>query len=102
MFARVAGGLALHGPAFAHWIHEVGSDAQDAIETFTDAYRGTCDSFADYAEQLLEDLGIDRTESAPEWLRGYIRIDYEGLGRDLAMDLGVHPDSEGIHVFEIT
>ena len=98
--ARVAGGIALHGTVFAHWIHEVGSDAEDAIETFESHYLGTWDSMADYAEQLVDDLGQDPVSGEAEWLRPYVTIDYEALGRDLAIDMTIAEDSDGVHVFD--
>lgn len=98
--ARVAGGIALHGTAFSHWIHEVGSDAEDAIETFTDHYLGSYDSMADYAEQLVEDMGHDPIRPESEWLRPYITIDYEALGRDLATELLTGEDPDGVHIFD--
>jgi len=99
--ARVAGGLALHGPAFAHWIHDVGSDAEDATETFTDAYRGTFESMASYAEQLVEEMGHDPIREGADWLTPYIRIDYEMHGRDLSSELSTHADDDGVHVFGV-
>lgn len=98
--ARVAGGLALHGAAFAHWIHEVGSDAEDAIETFTDHYRGTYESYEDLAEQYLDDMGVNPHDIVPDWIRPYIRVDLDGLGHALAADLVAAEDRDGVHVFE--
>jgi len=98
--ARVAGGLALHGASFAHWIHEVGSDAEDAIETYDDHYRGTFDSLADMAEQYLDDIGFDPDALLPDWIRPYVSIDLDGLGRAISVDLVVAEDNDGVHVFE--
>lgn len=100
--ARVAGGIALHGAVFAHWVHEVGSDAEDAVETFGDHYLGTWESMEAYAEQLVDDLGQDPISGDAEWLRPYIAVDYEALGRDLAIEMNVIEDNEGVHVFDTT
>jgi len=96
--ARVAGGLAMHGPAFAHWIHEVGSDAEDAIETFEDHYRGTWESMADYAEHLTSELGAHPIRE--DWLEPYVKVDFEMLGRDLAIEMVTAEDRDGVHVFD--
>ena len=48
---------------------------------FEDKYRGEYDSFADLAEQLLDETG--ELEQIPEHLRGY--FDYEAYGRDLRL-----------------
>ena len=98
--ARVAGGIALHGAAFAHWIHEVGSDAEDAIETFTDHYQGHWNSMAEYAEQLIDDTDPEPLKDTSQWLRPYIHIDYEALGRDLGHDLTTTEEQHGVHIFD--
>ena len=98
--ARVAGGLAVHGPAFGHWVHEVGSDAEDAVQTFGEAYRGQWNSMADFAEQLLDDMGVKFDELVPQWLSAYVRVDLEALGRDLSTDYITAEGDNGVHVFD--
>lgn len=98
--ARVAGGLATHGSAFAHWIHEVGSDAEDAIDTYTDHYRGTYNSLADMAEQFLDDMGFNPETIVPDWISPYLIVDLEGLGRAMTADLVTATDNDGVHVFD--
>ena len=50
-------------------------------QDFQDKYRGEYDSFADLAEQLLDEIGD--LDQIPEHLRGY--FDYEAYGRDLCL-----------------
>lgn len=98
--ARIAGGLALHGPAFAHWIHEVGSEAADSIETFENAYRGTYNSYSDIAKQFLDDMGFNPETILPDWITPYVSIDWDGLGRAVVADQIAVDDRDGVHVFE--
>ncbi|MDB9846211.1 antirestriction protein ArdA [Acidimicrobiales bacterium] len=97
--ARVAGGIALHGLAFSHWIHEVGSDAEDAVETFDDHYVGRWDSVGEYAEQLVEDMGHDPIREEAEWMRPFIRIDYQTMGAAITSGMATAQDQDGVHIF---
>ncbi len=54
----------------------------------------------DYAEQLLDDLGVDTEGLGPEMLRPYIQLDIEAFARDLACELHVGSNGDGVHVFE--
>jgi antirestriction protein len=98
--ARLGTGLAEHGPAFAHWTDCVGTGDQDQLDQFNQHYLGHWDSMEDYAEQLLDDLGIDTEGLGPEMLRPYIRLDLEAFARDLACELHVGHDGDGVHVFD--
>ena len=98
--ARIGAGLAEHGPAFAHWADCVGTGDQDLLDQFHQHYLGHWDSMEDYAEQLLDDLGIDTEGLGPEMLRPYIRLDIEAFARDLACELHVGQDGDGVHVFD--
>lgn len=97
--ARIGAGLAKHGPAFAHWVGCVGTGEQE-LDEFDQHYLGRWDSMEDYAEQLLDDLGVDTEELGPEMLRPYIRLDIEAFARDLACELQVGQDGDGVHVFD--
>ena len=78
--ARIAKGIAEHGPAFAAWAEHVGTDSE-ALDEFEDAYMGEWESAADFAEEMLDDTGqIDEImRSVPEHLVPYVQIDYEGF-----------------------
>ena len=55
---------------------------------------------ADYAAELLDDLGIDIEAIGPEMLQPYVRVDLDAFGDDLAYDYHVVETDEGVHVFE--
>jgi len=100
--ARIARGIAEHGPAFAHWASLVGSDP-DALERFEDAYLGQVESIESYAEDLLDDLGILRQldDALPEQLHPYVTFDVAGFARDLELsgDVVTSEAPEGVYVF---
>lgn len=98
--ARIARGIADHGTVFAHWVDHVGTTDTDSLDHFDEHYLGTWDSLSDYAEQLLDDLGVDLDHLVPGWLSPYVTIDYEQLGHDMAADLYVSEDGSETHVFE--
>ena len=75
--ARVAFGIVEHGTAFAHWIEHVGTADTDSLDNFDEHYLGAWDSLSDYAEQLLDDLGVDLDHLVPNWLSPYVTVDYE-------------------------
>jgi antirestriction protein len=97
--ARLGQGIAEHGPAFAHWAAYVGTDP-DQLGRFDEAYLGQWRTIEDYAEQLLDDLGIDPYEVGPEMLRPYLSFDLDAFARDLSYELHVSDDADGVHVFE--
>lgn len=98
--AKVASGLVEHGPAFAHWINVVGTGDDEAIDAFDQHYRGYWSDLESYAEDWLADL-LDTEHLGPDWLRQYLRIDYEALGLALASDLETAEDEHGVFVFEV-
>jgi antirestriction protein len=75
-----------HGPAFAAWAAHL-SSASEADDSFSEAFSGEWESISDYAEQMLDDFGLEAAIDSvvPEGLRAYVRIDAEGLGRDLVL-----------------
>ncbi len=105
---RLAHGIEQHGPAFAAWASTVDVHDADALNGFEDAFLGTWDSLKDYAEELLDDLGLNAEleEAIPELLQGYISIDVEGFARD--MELGgmitaiENPEGSGVWIFDGT
>jgi antirestriction protein len=99
--SRLARGLARYGCAFGHWADYVDHDP-DELNRFDETYRGRWNTLADYASDLLDDLGVaeDIERGVPQWVRPYVRIDLEMLGRDLATDCYVVDDGDGVWVFE--
>ncbi|MDO3175888.1 antirestriction protein ArdA [Mycobacteroides abscessus] len=87
MVSRIAKGVAEHGYAFSAWIdvHD-GESVSFDIDSFREAYLGHYNSVTDYVEQLADDLGYpSELESLPEHLRGYVRIDYAAIARDMQL-----------------
>lgn len=98
---NLAAGIANHGSAFAHLAAALDrSEWDDALQRFDELYHGTWDSFEDYAEELLRDMGLDLDEIGPEILQPYIRVDLDAFADDLAYDFRVVETDEGVHVFE--
>lgn len=97
--SRLAAGIGEHGAAFAGWAANVGTDP-DELDRFDDAYLGHYGSVADYAEELLDDLGVDVDNLGPEWLSSYIHLDVDAFARDLSYDLYVADDPHGgVHLY---
>ena len=101
--AKVASGIAEHGPAFAAWAAHVGTDSE-ALDEFEDAYMGEWESAVAFAEEMLDDMGHieEIMRNVPEHLAAYVQIDYEGFVRDLVRNGELatleKPDG-GIYVF---
>ena len=104
--STIAQGISEHGPAFAHWAALVETRDVEALSQFDDAYRGHYGSLAEYAESLLDDIGLaQQLEAAvPGFLEPYVRIDVEAFGRDLELsgDVTACPGDGGVYIFEGT
>lgn len=101
MVAMIAAGIAEHGRPFSHWANLVGTQDNERLCRFEDHYRGSWNSMADYAEDFLDDMGVNIESFTPGWLRSYVSIDYLTLGNDLSADLETADDPDGtVHVFE--
>ncbi|MEZ5340530.1 MAG: antirestriction protein ArdA [Acidimicrobiales bacterium] len=99
--SRIAIGLTLHGPAFAHWAQIVGTENEEALDNFDEHYLGQWDSLAAYAEDLLDDMGVRIEGLVPGWLSPYVSIDYEQLGKDMANDMEVAKDEGLLLLFDL-
>lgn len=100
--SRLARGIAEHGPAFAAWAALAGLDDQ-RLDDFENAYRGHWQSVADYAEELLDEVGATEVlEGIPGWLRPYVQLDIVGFARDLRLggDIRTVEGDGGVWVFE--
>ena len=104
--AALARGIVAHGDAFAAWWamdppNETDDDELEA--TFEEHYLGEYGSVEEYAEQMLEDLGIDVDDlpGVPEGIRPYVRVDVEAYARDLQMggDISTVESTRGVYVF---
>lgn len=99
--ASIGRGIAEHGPAFAAFAAHLDPAEWYKLDDFDEHYRGQWASRADYAEQLLDDLGIDLENLGPEMLQPYISVDLDAFARDLAYDLIVaEADDGGIYIFD--
>ena len=103
LVAKVARGIAEHGPAFAVWaeLHDADPDMLDAFE---DSYLGEYDSAEDWAREVLDEADIDRrleTEFGEDLAR-YIHPDYDAFARDAWLDGDIHvahKDGGGVWIF---
>jgi antirestriction protein len=97
----IASGIVEHGEAFAAWAEELDrSEWADELPKFDEHFHGTWESMEAFAEQLLDDLGIDVDAIGPENLQAYVTFDLESFARDLAMDYRITEGKEGVHVFD--
>lgn len=101
--AKLARGIAEHGPAFAAWAAHVGTDSE-ALDEFEDAYMGEWDNAVAFAEEMFDDLWQmeEIMRGVPELLAPYVSIDHEGFVRDMVSngDLAtVEKPDGGIYVF---
>jgi len=94
LVSRIARGIVEYGPAFAAWVDVVDRD-DERLDQFEEAYHGEWDSMEQFAESLIDDLGLlrDLDDIIPETLRGYVDVDFDALGRDL--ELSGDYDSRG-------
>lgn len=98
----IANGITEHGEAFAHWAALLDRQYWDGqLGRFSDYFQGTWSSVEAFAEQMLDDLGVDTDELGPTWLQPYISVDVAAFARDvMATDYRVSEGKEGVHVFD--
>lgn len=82
--STLALGIRERGPAFAAWANFVDRDPEQ-LRRFEEAYRGHWKTVQEYAESLLDELGLEAEldRAITGSLRSYVRVDYEGFARDL-------------------
>ena len=104
--ARLARGIAEHGEAFSAWASYVDSFEDDQLSRFEDCYRGEWASLSDYAESLVDDLGLaeELNQMVPELLQPYVSIDFAAFGRDMALSGDIatveSSDQNDLFIFE--
>lgn len=103
--ARVARGIAMHGPAFAAWA-ELHDGDETMLDQFEDAYLGEYENPAEWAHGMLLDGGLrEALDSAvPEHLRAYITVDSVGWARDAHLGGDIHiewKDNGGVWIFSV-
>jgi antirestriction protein len=101
--SAIARGITERGLAFAAWVETCDRDA-DRVAQFEDAYRGSWESVEAYADELLSDLGYDKTIDAatPGWLQPYVAFNMEAFARDLTLngDIVAVQHADGVWIFE--
>lgn len=96
--ARVARGIAEHGPAFAAWAELHDGDPDD-LDRYEDAFAGSYESASEWAHEILFDSWLtDAMDTVvPESMRPYILIDCRAWARDAELngDIYVEANPEG-------
>lgn len=100
--ATIARGIAEHGAAFAHWADYLGSSQWEHLDNFEDNFVCECSSALEFAESMLENMGIDIDSLVDEQLQPYISFDIDAFARDLSFDFHIAEDNSGAYVFDIT
>lgn len=99
--AKVAAGIEEHGLAFSAWVAYLGDASDEQVDSFDEAYRGQWASIEAFAEAMVDDHGFTLEDKVPEWIASYLQIDFERLGRDMAIDMYVTDDRDGgVWVFD--
>jgi len=101
--AKVAKGIAEHGPAFAAWAAHVGADSE-LLDAFEEAYMGEWEDGKEFAEQMLDDMGEleELRGKLSDHLAPYVEIDYDSYFDDLVLggQIGTMEKLDGgIYVF---
>ena len=92
-----------HWPALCAWVESgdyvaEGTGDLPSISDFEERYQGHWDTFAEYAENLADD--IDLLADVPEEIARY--FDWQAWSRDLAFDYSTYDDPEGgVFVFRV-
>lgn len=84
--SQLARGIAEHGGAFAAWADLVDNDPEQ-LSRFEEAYLGRFDNRAAFAQQIVDDLGVEAElqRALPGWLALRVAIDLEGIAQDLEL-----------------
>lgn len=102
--SQLGRGIAEHGAAFAHWAAICGTGDRDELARFDDVYLGHWNSVEAYAEELLNDLGIEELleREVPEHLQPYVTVDVDGFARDLEYsgDVTASDGDHGVYLFD--
>jgi antirestriction protein len=101
--ARVARGIAEHGPPFAAWA-ELHDGDESMLDQFEDAYHGEYDSPSEWARDVLEISGLQKAidRVVPEGLRPYVQVDCDMWARDASLAGDIHVASNpagGVWIF---
>ena len=104
--SQIGRGIAEHGAAFAHWAALCGTSDPEDLARFDDVYLGHWDSIEAYADDLLDELGIDAIieQAVPDHLQAYVKVDVEGFARDLEYsgEVNASEGDNGVYLFDQT
>jgi antirestriction protein len=102
--SQLGRGIAEHGAAFAHWAAICGPADHDELARFDDVYLGHWNSVEAYAEELLDDLGIEELleREVPEHLQPYVTVNVDAFARDLEYsgDVTASDGDHGVYLFD--
>jgi antirestriction protein len=101
--SAIACGAVEHGPAFLHYALVLDpGDRRERLPMFDDRYRGHWETFSQYAQSYLDDMGVDLDLLiTDDWLRPYVRIDVESFADELASEFEISEGDGGVYVFEL-
>jgi antirestriction protein len=94
--AEIGAALEEHGKPFAlYWndFTQSNTSIDRAIENYQEAYLGCYESVEDYAQEILEELGITAAVEKAGLPQYY--IDFKSYGNDLALNGDIHPIDNG-------
>lgn len=98
----IARGIVEHGPAFAVYAELQTGD----LEHFSDVFLGASESREAWAQTIVEDFGVEEAVDRldlPDWLKGHIQIDLNGIAHDLVIsgDVAIEDNPDGgVWVFD--
>jgi antirestriction protein len=87
---------------FAHWADYLGSSQWEYLSNFEDNFLGHWTSTTEFAESMLEDMGMDLDSLVDERFQAYVTFDVDAFARDLSYDFHIGEDDEGVYVFDTT
>lgn len=100
--SHLACGLRTYGPAFAAYANWREDDV--SYSGFEQSYAGHWERTEDYVADAINADALEQRLALvlPGWLTSYVGLDLTGLARDLELagDLHLVPDNDGVHVFE--
>jgi len=104
LVTKVARGIREYGLAYALWA-EVNEDSPELLDHFTTAYTGHYESLSAYVSQRVQQQGHESAldQAVPEYMRPFVRIDYEALGEQLFYDGDIMvcaADGGGVWIFD--
>lgn len=99
--SSIAQSIVEHGPLFASLVGHFGGTEhiEEARRYMDEAYQGSFDDLAGYAEELISDCWAEVVRRLPDFIRYH--IDYAGIAEDMEMngEIFTIPADGMLHVF---